>query len=375
MVSLSYDQVRFLRLRAQRLLVNTSDTISSAEVVRKMCGIQAQETEAATLAIRARSGELVAGDVERARVQERSIVRTWAMRGTLHLVASNDLNWLMPLVGPVFVATNRRRRLELGLDENRCMQGMRIIRDVLTKQGPLTRAEIVEHLATHGLRIEGQARPHLLARTALEGVICFGPEQGSEPTYVLLSDWLGNERRGPVLSEDKAYRELSRRYLSAYGPTTPQDEAAWSGLPISKIRTAWQDIADQLFEVKVGNATAWILKAQAVWLDELPVQRQVVRLLPRYDIYLLSYEKRELAVSPEHAKRVNAGGGIIHPTLLVDGRVLGTWKSKRQKNGFDVIVEPFDQLAPEVHAGLEAEVSDIARFLAISTTLQVRGAV
>src|SRR5207248_3232015 len=145
-------------------------------------GIQAQDANAAALAVRVRSTGLVAADVEHARVQERTIIRSWGMRGTLHLLATEDIGWLLPLLGPIFIAGDRRRREELGLDEDTCTRGMRIIRDVLATHGPLTRAEIVEQLATHGLRLEGQTRPHLLSRAALEGVICLGPDRGSEPT-------------------------------------------------------------------------------------------------------------------------------------------------------------------------------------------------
>lgn len=369
-ISLSSDQARLLRLRAQRLL-QPSDSATVADVVREMGGIQAQETQAAALAIGARGNGLVATDVEQARVQEKSVVRTWAMRGTLHLITSDDLNWLLPVLGPVFIASNRRRRAELGLDEDTCVRGIHIIREALASRGALTRAEIVEQLATHGMRIEGQARPHLLARAALEGVICFGPDHGNEPTYVLLSDWIDNGRRGHTLSEVEAYRELTRRYLHAYAPATPQDQAAWSGLPISNIRAAWQDIAEQLIEVKVADASAWILKTQAAWLAEPPAQGPVVRLLPAFDNYLLGYHKRDLAVSPQYARRINAGGGMIHPVLLVDGRIPGTWKSKRQKDHLDVIVEPFDQLPLEAQTKLEAEVSDIARFLDIHVVLHM----
>ena len=98
---------------------------------------------------------------------------------------------------------------------------------------------------------------------------------------------------------------------------------------------------------------------------------EFVRLLPRFDIYLLGYQKRDLAVSPQYAKRINAGGGIVHPTVLVDGRTVGTWKSKREKNHLVVIVEPFEQLAPEIYKGLEAEAEDIARFLGVRVTLRV----
>ena len=114
-----------------------------------------------------------------------------------------------------------------------------------------------------------------------------------------------------------------------------------------------------------------MLKKCAAWLDEAPAHAPTVRLLPRFDTYLLGYQNRDLAVPLQYAKRINAGGGILHPTLLVDGRAAGTWKSKAQKNYQDVIVEPFDFLAPGVHAGLEAEVVDLARFLGVKTMLFV----
>src|SRR5437588_1340809 len=131
-VSLSDDHVRFLRLRAQRLALPPSDRITSvAHVVKELCGIQAQEVAAAALAVRVRSVGLVAANVEHARVQERSVVRTWGPRGTLHLLATGDLGWLLPLFGPIFVAGDRRRREELGLDEDTCTRGIRIMRNVL----------------------------------------------------------------------------------------------------------------------------------------------------------------------------------------------------------------------------------------------------
>jgi hypothetical protein len=370
MISLSNDQVRLLRLHAQRLTPRSRDSVSDvALLVKELCGIQTQDTRAAALALRVRSAGLVAADVERARVQERTIVRTWGQRGTLHLLATEDLGWLLPLFGPVFIAGGQRRRSELGLDEDTCARGIRVIRETLASQGPLTRAEIVEQLAIHDLPIEGQARPHLLYRAALEGVICLGPDRGTEPTYVLLSDWV---QQGQALPQEAACAELAFRYLGAYGPATPEDMAAWSGLPISRIRAAWRHIADQLIEVKTGGSAVWMLKTYAAWLDEPPTADRVVCLLPGFDIYLLGYQKRDLAVPQQHAKRINAGGGILHPALLVDGRAVGTWKSLRKKNHLEVIVEPFDQLAPEVYPGLETEVADLARFLEVAASMQVR---
>src|SRR6266487_5097104 len=371
-ISLSDDQLRFLRLRAQRLTPQQPDeVIGVAQVVKEVCGIQAQDTSAATLAVRVRSVGLVATDVEQARVHHRAIIRTWGPRGTLHLLASDDIGWLLSLFGPVFVAGDRRRREELGLDEDVCARGIHFIHNVLANQGPLTRAELFEQLANQGIHLEGQARPHLLGRAALEGLICLGPDRGTEPTYVLQKDWIDQEHIGHDLSEDEAYAELTRRYLSAYGPATPGDQAVWSGLPISKTRAAWQRIENELLEVETASSPIWILKTYEEWLDELPADIPIVRLLPRFDIYLLGYQRRDLAVPSQYAKRINAGSGIVHPTVLVDGRTVGTWKSKREKNHLVVMVEPFERLAPEIYDGLEAEIEDIARFLGVNVRLEV----
>lgn len=363
-ISLADDRVRFLRLRAQRLIPRQQDGKAGvAQVVREVCGIQAQDAFAATLAVRSRSVELFGNDVEQARVHDRSIIRTWGPRGTLHVLASDDIGWLLPLLGPVFVAGDRRRREELGLNEEICVRGMHIIHDVLAKLGPLTRAEIVEQLGIEGIRLEGQARPHLLARAALEGLICFGPDRGSEPTYVLLKDWVDQEYTGDALSEDEAYAELTRRYLSAYGPATPGDQATWSGLSLSKTRAAWQRIENELLEIETASSPNWMLKTQIERLEQLPVSTPIVCLLPRFDNYLLGYHMRDLAVPSQFAKRVNAGGGIVHPTVMVDGRAVGIWKSRREKKHFVVMVEPFERFTPEVYAGIEAEVQDVGRFL------------
>src|SRR5205807_1067710 len=201
----------------------------------------------------------------------------------------------------LFIAGNRRRYAELGLDEDTLTRGVRALRAILANQGPLTRDELVEQLAHHGIRLAGQARPYLLQRAALEGIICLGPDRGAEPTYVLLSDWVGQENREPPLPEVAAHAELTRRYLKAYGPATPEDQATWSGMPMSKTRAAWQNIADQLIEVEISGRPAWMLKTCAAWLDKPPVHAPTVRLLPRFDTYLLGYQNRDLAVPLQYA--------------------------------------------------------------------------
>jgi len=362
-IVLSDDQIRLLRLYAQQLAVRrTYPAAGVAQVVRDLGGVQAQDAGAAALAVRARCAGLVAADVERARIQERSIVRTWCMRGTLHLVAAEDLGWLLGLLGPIFIRSSRGRRAELGLDEATGERAVRALRDVLEKQGPLTRAEIVAQLAQRGIQLTGQARPHLLNLAALQGHICWGPDRGREPTYVLLSDWI---EPGFTLPPEQARTELAHRYLSAYAPATPEDFSTWSGLPLGAARAAWQPLASQLLEVETRTAPAWMLASQAAWLQEA-LPSPVVRLLPRYDVYLLGYRNRDLVIDARYARRIYPGGGLLHPALLVDGRIAGTWKPNRQGGRVDVLVEPFAGLAAGAQPGLEAEIAELAHFLSVS---------
>jgi hypothetical protein len=332
----------------------------ATELLGDLCGVQAQEPLAALLAVQVRSQGMVASQVERVRVRERAIVRTWCMRGTLHLLATEDLGWLLPLLGPEFVRKSRRRYAQLGLDEEICIMAVQAIRAILGDQGPMTRAELAAHLAERGIPTEGQAAYHLLRRAGLEGIICFGPDHDGEPTYVALADWAPI---GGALGGDAARAELVRRYLAAFGPARPEDLATWSGLSLREARAGFETIAAELLEVDVGDTSAWLPSIRASWLDEPLEDGVVVRLLPGYDPYLLGYRGRDLTVPKQFAKRVHPGGGLLRPTLLVNGQAAGIWKLVKSRGDQMVEVEPFIGLGDEVLGPLEEQVRKLGRFL------------
>jgi hypothetical protein len=359
------DRIRRARLRAQRLAPRSRS--GAAAVVRAVCGIQAQDARAAALSVRARAEGLTAPEVEAARVRERAFVRTWAWRGTLHLVAAEDLAWVLPLVAPGAVRSVRARWRQLGLDDDVYAHAREAILRALTGAGPLTRAEIAERLAAAGIDPSGQRLPHLVGRAALEGLLCHGPERDGEPAYVALRDWIGPltdaRPRGAALAE------LARRYLAAYGPAEPRDLAAWSGLPAADVRGAWAAVEGELAEVEVAGRVAWTLARDAA-LPRGEPRAPSVRLLPSFDTYLLGYRTRELSVAAEHAARVWPGGGWIRAVLLVDGRAAGTWR----RTGAALAVTPFATLPQAVLPGLEAEVADVGRFLGTPLELTVEPA-
>lgn len=368
-ISLTADQTRLLHLRAQGLYRPPSAaTPDVAQIVHEAAGLQAQDAAAGMRAVGVRGPGLVVGDVEHARVAARTVVRTWAMRGTLHLVAATDLRGLLALFGPVFLRGDARRRTQLGLDDATCARAMRLIRDAITAEGPRTRADLAQRLAADGIPTAGQGIVHLLYYAALSGLICQGPDRDGEPAYVLLDDWVAP---APAPARPQALADLARRYLAAYGPAGPDDLAAWSGLPKPDLRLAWAGIADEVLAVEADGQPAWLLKTRTEWLDDpLPAQ-PVVRLLPAFDTYLLGYRDRRLSVAPEHARHIHPGGGILHPALLVDGRAQGVWRSGRKRDRLEVVVAPFADLSAPVQAGLEAAAADLGRFLGLPADLRV----
>ena len=168
------------------------------------------------------------------------MVRTWAMRGTLHMLAADDVRWIIALLGSHFTRTGKRRRDQLGLDPDTCRRGLAAIERVLAGSRPLTRAELMAAIAAEGVAIDPteQAPAHLVHYAAMQGPMCRGPEVGAdEPTYALLDEWVPS---APAVERDEALARLARRYLAGHGPATAADLATWSGLPMPDARAAFE---------------------------------------------------------------------------------------------------------------------------------------
>jgi hypothetical protein len=290
---------------------------------------------AAALSVRVRTRGLTRADVERALVEERSIVRLWAMRGTIHLVAAEDAAWLVDLFGPLALRASQRRLEQLGVPPEDWPRAVALIRTALAEHGPLTRAELMEQLAPAGIATDGQAAAHLPQLAALEGHVCFGPTRGGKPAFVLRDDWLGRDL--PRLSRERALAELARRYARAFGPAEPEDFAVWAGLSLRDARAGWAE------GVAVGAVA------------EPAPDPPVARLLPAFDTYLLGYRSRDFAVPAEHARKVWPGGGIVRPTVVENGRAVGTWR----RSGAQVELEAF----PGQEIAAADEIADVERFL------------
>jgi hypothetical protein len=330
--------LRGQRVRAQ--LLHRPRLGGVVETVRWMLAVQAQDITASPLALRARMAGTTVADVVAAR-EDRSVVRFWGPRGTIHLAAAEDLPWLMPLVKPS--ATDSLRRLsQLGVETTEA-DAARKVGQVMSGRGPVTKAELGELLGA-----EGQAIVHLAALAARAGLVVMGPDRPGKPTYVHTGDWLG----GPVVMEtdrDRALAELARRYLRAHGPAGPRDLAAWSGLPLRDAAQGWQRISGEMVESGPG---LWTLGP----VPEPAEAEPVVRLLPIWDEFMLGWADRDWQ-APESYKPVLHSG---QPVVVVDGEVAAVWRPRRTTGRLDITLEPLRALDS---AALAAEADDIGRFL------------
>ena len=406
---ISDHQLRLLRCRANQLQTSDDPIPNNAlQVVQSVFAVQAQELPAALLSLRARSRGLTAlfrdhrsrlqergwdprsrlqergreyrsrlqergrgltaGGIEQVRLEERTLVWTWSLRGTLHLLAVEDACWLLPLLAPGLISSHQTRYRQLGWDEENSRQGLRLLENALTEEPELSRLQIAALLQAQHLPYAGQATVHLLYRAALEGTLCTGALRGGKPTYVSFTRWAGGFRPVPV---DEALSRLALRYLAAYAPARPADLASWSGLKAAQAQRAFELVADRLVQVEYGGQVGWMLESQESWLDEAFPSQPLVRLLPRFDTFLMGYASRVFMVAPEHARRINAGGGILHPVLLVDGQALGTWNMQRKAKLLKISLSPFEEMPASLLPFIEREAQDLMRFLELDEQTQL----
>lgn len=354
MRSFTREQTRLLRLEAQGL--GKSRWATPAEAARGCGGAQSQDRIGGLLALRARTSGLTAAAVERAQFDERSIVRSWLMRGTLHTVAAADLRWMLALLGPEMDRKALKRRADLGIDDAIRDAALAAMQRALAGGARLTPAELVERVREAGLPWEGQVVPHLRRAAALRGLICFGPTRDGAETHALIDDWLADV--ADAQPPDPA-AELARRYFAAYGPATPADFRFWSGLSGADARAGFRAIEGELEEVEADGKAMWMTAGR-----DAPADASLsVRVLGPFDPYVLGYAKRELGASEETLRLLHRGGGMIPPIVLADGVLVAVAARRRSGRVMRFTLNPVARLTKQIRAEIDAEVADIGRFL------------
>jgi hypothetical protein len=320
-----------------------------ADLVRWMGAVQAQDYGASKWAVGLRLAGAAVSDTSVARaIDDGSVVRTHALRGTWQLVAAEDVRWMIAVVAPTVIAKAERRHRQLGLDERTFDASRKLLARAL-RGVHLTRAEIGEVLERGGISVEGQRLPHLLGRAELDGVICGGPRRGKQDTWALL-----DERVPPspssALARDEALAELARRHLQSRAPATLADFTWWSGLRAADARAGYEAAART---IRPPRASAPAHDAH---------------LLPAFDEYLVGYQDRDAQLDPAHAERLNAGGGMLGPCVLVGGKVVGTWSRTLARASVSIEVATFARIGAQAKHAIEEAAHRYAAFVGYFVT-------
>lgn len=333
-------------------------------VVKQLGAIQAQDYLGALWAVGLRGTAVTEPTVEQA-ISDRKIVRTWPMRGTLHFIAPEDVRWMLALLTPRIIAKADLRHRQLELDAATFARSETLFAKALQGGKQLTRSAMMAVLEQAGISTKGQRGYHLLWWAAQKGLICFGPRQGKQETFVWLDDWLPN---GQTLSREEALARLAKRYFTGHGPATLQDFRWWSGLPAAETRAGLEMIEAQLAHEQLDGQTYWFSPS---WPTPMAASA-TVHLLPGFDEYLLGYKDRNAVLAPIHAQKIVPGGnGMFRPFIVSNGRVVGTWKRTLRKTKVLIEFEPFTSLDPAQREAAAAAAESYGRF--IGRTVEIRG--
>src|SRR5713101_570626 len=360
-MNLSRTQVNSWRLSKHHLAKRTRKG-QIEKVVSDLCGVQAQVLSYAALAIWARVAGITMQDVQDALWKHRSLVKTWCMRGTLHLISASDL--------PVYVAARKTTQVvkrdwltpEIDVEERKRI--IHAIREALDGQ-ILTRERLADEVVDR-LGMSASVREHMLSGwgnllhpAAEQGYLCFGPSEGSKVTFVRPDQWIG---RWDEPSGRDAWKMLLRRFFSTYGPANHSDIGHWWGVSPDKAKVLMDYIAHELEEVEFEGQKRWVRREDVERIVD--VERiHSVKLLPSWDCYVMFYQPRELFVSQNNRARIFRKLEGNAPVLLIDGVGGGVWEQRRKKGRTEVRVLPFSPLTSAQKQLLREEAAGIGEFM------------
>lgn len=339
------------RIIANRRLFNQGITgmkhETPEEAVRNLGAVQAQDYHQAVWGIGLRTQSAKISDVEQA-LNDRKIVLTWPMRGTIFFVPPEDAKWMVKLTESRFQTNDKKKQAELELDEGTLYRCRTIIGDALSGCTPVSRPRLMELLEEAGIRTKNGRGYYILGYLGRTGMICFGPHEGKQQSFVLLDEWVPNSRE---LTLEESLAELALRYFTGHGPATIQDFAWWVGLTLTEAKRGFEAIKLNLRLDFVNGTEYW----SSDTTPAVSAHTDSVVLLPGFDEYYLGYKDRSAIIETEHdAKIAPHRNGVFQPMMVAGGEVVGIWKREIKRSGIEITLCPFSPLGDREEEFMEA---------------------
>ncbi len=331
---------------------------SPVDTVRHLTAMQGQDLPGVLWSIGSRTiGATEAG--VRSAFDRGEIVRSWPMRGTLHVTTPDDLRLILPLSRHRLATAFASRRRELAISDGDILSATDVAQAVLPGQ-PLPRKALFAAFESAGQSTTGQRGIHLISALAHAGLVCLGPFAGREQAFVLLDEWAPAGRTSP--GRDSALDEVALRYYLGHGPATIADLSWWANLTLADVRAATARVAERLGTLTVGSTTYYASPDLVDVAGSAPGSRSV-HLVSGFDENLLGYTDRSPALDARHSPLIVPGNnGVFKPTIVAGGRIVGTWARAERASSVTLTAHPFDELGSGARLALSAAAERYALF-------------
>ena len=321
------------RVLSQQLSKQSFD--KPKDLVSWMGAIQAQSYEMSKWAVGIRTKSARISDVEEA-LQKGEILRTHILRPTWHLVAAEDIRWMLALSSKRIKAAIESYGKYLDIPNNLYSKSFHLIEKILEGNKSMTKQEIGEEITRSGITIDTIKMNHLIMQAEAEGIICSGIYQGSKNTYALLEERVAPAKK---LEKEEALARLATKYFQSHSPASLQDFTWWSGLSITEARQAIKLIEPNLIADRFASENVYIHESY----DKNIKTDNGLYLLPSYDEYLISYKDRTTVLDLQHHSKAFSNNGIFQPVILHQGIIIGNWKKSIKKGGINIEASFFEQ--------------------------------
>lgn len=344
------------RLMSQRVIPPTFT--NAAEVVRWLGAVQAQDFLGSLWALGCRVQDAAEPVIEQA-IAERTIVRTWPMRGTVHFVPAEDARWMVNLLAPRVVSRAQSIYRQLELDQAVLARSRDVVTRALSGGKTLKRNDLYALLDAEDIATGDMRGLHIIGHLAQAALICFGPRAGKQPKFTLLDEWVPHPR---TPSREEAIAELVVRYFRSHGPATIHDFMWWTGLLMAEARAGIEAMQSQLVSETIDGKTYY-------WAESTPVvtpPAPALYLLPPFDEYLVSYKDRSPSLEPGNTF-VAAPDRYLGSIIVIDGRVVGLWKRTFKQDTVTIAATCGRDLTEAEIAAFEAAGRRYAAFVGMPT--------
>ena len=367
----SWDQMAAWIVRRQHLDERVP-LESALDVAAEICGLHAQLMSSAELTLWARVEGIERVAVRNALWEDRSLIKTWAMRGTLHLLPSREFP-----VWQAALSTYDHFRKSYWLRYNKVTEKDmdRLIDSVAAALDNrlLTREELAKTVAkdTRSKKLGELVRGSwgsMLKPASFAGGLCFAPSVGQNVRFTNPHSWLAKYKEK---DPKKSLLEVTRRYLGAFGPAARDDLARWwTGVSPAQALKLIKELGSEVVPVDVGEERMWMLASDVDEMASSPKLKRSLRLLPAFDQFVVSVSRRADRIMPGPFKaKIYRKSAWLSPVVLVNGRMDGIWKHEKKGSRLIVVIESFVEFPAWARKSVEKEASSLADFMELELDL------